>query len=78
LQPLGLVLDLDCQVLELGQVLAAMVRTEQELAAGDEAGADIRLGATAVAAVSGGQSWCQCSCHVAIPFVVVGSPVRRL
>jgi hypothetical protein len=32
LQTIGLVVDLGCQVLELGQVLAAVVGTEQKLA----------------------------------------------
>jgi len=31
-QPFGLILDLDGQVLELGQVLAAVVRAEEQLA----------------------------------------------
>jgi hypothetical protein len=72
-QAIGLVLDIDCQVLELGQVLAAVVRTEQQFATRAEADAHISPGATAVAAVSRGQSRCQCSCHVSHPIVIVGA-----
>lgn len=32
MQPFGLILDLGGQVLELGQVLAAVVRTEEQFA----------------------------------------------
>jgi hypothetical protein len=51
MQTIGLVVDLDGQILELRQVLAAVVGTEQKLAPGDEAGEYVRLCATAVAAV---------------------------
>jgi hypothetical protein len=72
-QAIGLVLDIGCQVLELGQVLTAVVRTEHQFATRAEAGAYIGPGATAVAAVSCGQSRCQCSCHVSHPIVIVGA-----
>jgi len=72
-QAISLVLDIGRQVLELGQVLAAVVRTEQQFATRDEADAHISPGATAVAAVSRGQGRCQCSCHVSYPIVVVGA-----
>lgn len=32
MQPFGLILDLDGKILELGQVLAAVVRTEEQFA----------------------------------------------
>jgi hypothetical protein len=71
-QAIGLILDVCRHVLQLWQVLAAVVCAEQQLATRSEAGAHIGPGATAVAAVRCGQSWCQCSCHVNHPFVVVG------
>jgi hypothetical protein len=54
------------------------MRAEKQLATGTEASAHVGPGATAVAAVSRGQSWCQCSCHVSHPFRRSGRPLAVL
>ena len=71
-EAIGLVLDVRSEALQLGQVLAAVVCAEEQLATRTEASTHVRPGATAVAAVGRGQTRCQCSCHVYHPFVVVG------
>ena len=47
-------------------VLAAVVGTEEQLAAGVQPDADVRLRPAAVATVRGGQGGCQCGVHVGL------------
>ena len=71
-EALALVVDLG-QADEGGDVLTAVVRAEQRLSTGVEGGADVGLGAAAVATVRGGQGWCQCGVHVGPPRLARGS-----
>lgn len=75
MQPVGLVVDLSTSGTEGFRVLAAVVRTEQQLAAAREDRADVGLGTAAVAAVRGRQrlGWGKSSSHVAFLVLGVGS-----
>ena len=66
-EPVGLVVDIDRHVLQLGQVLSPMVRAEQQFATGRQTRADVRLGAAPVTAVGRGQGCCKSSAHVSLP-----------
>src|SRR5689334_14651016 len=72
-QPVGFVVNLGARRTEGLSVLAAVMGTEQQLAAAREDRADIGLSAAAVAAVRGRQrlGWGKSSSHVA--FLVSGS-----
>ena len=65
MQPLALVVDLG-EAHEGWDVLTAVVRAEQQLSTGVEAGAHVGLGAAAVATVRRGQGRCQCGVHVGL------------
>jgi hypothetical protein len=74
-EPLALVVDVG-QADEGRDVLAAVVRAEEELSTRVERGAHVCLGAAAVATVRCGQGRCQCGVHVGPPrlarWVVLG------
>lgn len=68
-QPVGLVQDVDGDVGQLRQVLAGVVRAEQQLPARREASTQVRLGTATVASVGCGQLTRECSSHVSLPSV---------
>src|SRR6478609_10108889 len=78
-----LVADVESLVLQRREVLPTVVRAEEQLSAGNEAGADVGLGPTSVAAVSNSQLGCQCCRHRVSPLsflwgLLAGDPVMCL
>src|SRR6478735_5062796 len=69
-----LVADVESLVLQRREVLPTVVRAEEQLSAGNEAGADVGLGPTSVAAVSSSQFGCQCCRHRISPLSSLGGP----
>src|SRR6478735_5931431 len=72
-----LVADVESLVLQRREVLPTVVRAEEQLSAGNEAGADVGLGPTSVAAVSSSQFGCQCCRHRVRLFPPSGVPRRE-
>src|SRR3954452_7414066 len=72
-----LVADVESLVLQRREVLPSVVRAEEQLSAGNEAGADVGLSPTSVAAVSSSQFGCQCCRHLSRLFPPSGVPRRE-